>query len=148
MKFYTDDRQVLIDSYSSSLVRLKKDVTKLLTEPQNTTLLWEVAELIESILPTPPYMSWDSKSCIVCGTEPLDVDTYENLLNEIDELLDYSDFKLDVDYAMPTYITGQQFQYIHPTRKPIQIQFRSNSCTVVNTGKMIPETESKCNLIK
>lgn len=151
MKFYRETLELKLAGVIERAENYRKDIKNV---PQESDILWEVAEVIEHSMNPKKYslVSWMGKfeiSCVMPPTTPTD---FEELLDDLDEVFEANGYTLDLDHENPLWRTGQEYHYItiadDDSRHWLKVVFSSTECKTIPTGRMVPETKNECILIK
>jgi hypothetical protein len=80
----------------------------------------------------------------------LTIDQFDEIMDEIDEILDYNGYCIDTDYKQPSWLSGTQLLCVksgpNGERDHFSIILRHTVCEAVPTGRMVMETKPDCSV--
>ena len=142
MKFYHDVLKRYIKSAKANIKSYEESICNL--DPVSG-ILWDVAEYLEL---NDLYVSWYSDTELLVHMTHITLEDYELLLNDIDNILEESNYTQDLNYHQDSWRSDTQiFCYTKTGCTDALISIKSNSCEQITTGKLIAETKTNCNFI-
>ena len=150
MKTYREKKTAELIRAQKTVARLKKDLFDVAAAYKHDTLA-ALSEHIENYL---NYHDQEHNICLYWGTElairtdNLDQYLFEDLMDFIDNYLEFENYFLDTNYSNYSNNT-YKFRYDKPDSYDYyNLEFASLSCKTINTGKLIPEIKKVCSFIQ